>query len=85
MLLVYTILLPEHRKESFTTHFAEFLRTGYIEVESRWKKSSGELIDVWVTGNYAYVSARERLLKSQALPRHRARHRALPAAQSSAA
>ena len=27
-----------------------FSATGYIEVESRWKKANGDVIDVWVTG-----------------------------------
>jgi PAS domain S-box-containing protein len=46
----YPILLVESRKAAFPIYFSEFLRNGYIEVESRWKKANGEVIDVWVTG-----------------------------------
>jgi PAS domain S-box-containing protein len=46
----YPALLSDSRKAPFATNFEEFLRSGYIEVESRWKKANGDEIDVWVTG-----------------------------------
>ncbi|HEV3122578.1 MAG TPA: ATP-binding protein [Isosphaeraceae bacterium] len=45
----YTVLLTESRKARFPSRFAEFLRTGHVEVESRWKTADGRMIDVWVT------------------------------------
>ena len=41
----YVLLLPESRRALFPANFAEFLRSGYIEVESRWKKANGDEID----------------------------------------
>jgi PAS domain S-box-containing protein len=46
----YVFLLLPARRALFTTYFEEFLRSGYIEVESRWRKANGDEIDVWVTG-----------------------------------
>jgi PAS domain S-box-containing protein len=46
----YTRLLPDSLKAAFPARFAEFARTGYVEVESRWKAADGRLIDVWITG-----------------------------------
>lgn len=46
----YVIVLPEWRRPAFAAHFAGFLATGAIEVESRWVKADGEMIDVWVKG-----------------------------------
>lgn len=46
----YVIVLPEWRRAAFAAHFAGFLATGSIEVESRWVKADGEMIDVWVKG-----------------------------------
>jgi PAS domain S-box-containing protein len=46
----YSVLLTESRRDVFPLHFADFLRTGTIEVESRWQKANGEPLDVWVTG-----------------------------------
>jgi len=36
--------------ERFKTRFQEFLQKGSVETETRWVKSDGELIDVWVRG-----------------------------------
>ncbi|MEO6809134.1 MAG: ATP-binding protein [Isosphaeraceae bacterium] len=44
----FTALLPEPRHPSFAAKHAEFLRTGLVELESRWRKADGCLIDIWV-------------------------------------
>ncbi len=44
----YTRLIPESRRASFLATFAEFLETGHVEVESRWRKKDGDWIDVWI-------------------------------------
>lgn len=74
----YTILLPESRMPAFATNFAEFRRTGYIEVESRWKKANGELIDVWVTGT-AVRDAEGKVRHSRSVAQDVTQRRALEA------
>lgn len=44
----FTALLPEPRHPSFAAKHAEFLHTGFVELESRWRKADGSLIDIWV-------------------------------------
>lgn len=46
----YERILPDSRRGGFASRFAEFVRTGSTETASQWLKSSGELIDVWVSG-----------------------------------
>ncbi len=43
-------LLPFAQRREFAATFADFLRTGYLELETSWKKANGETIDVWVMG-----------------------------------
>jgi PAS domain S-box-containing protein len=74
----YMVLLPETRHSEFPKRFAEFLRTGYIEVESRWKKANGELIDVWVTGT-AVLGADGKLSHSRSVAQDVTARRALEA------
>jgi PAS domain S-box-containing protein len=47
----FTALLPDAQRPQFAAQFAEFLRLGHIELEGRWKKANGDLINVWVTGS----------------------------------
>jgi PAS domain S-box-containing protein len=47
----YTAILHPSRHAAFARIFAEFLRTGKVEVESRWVKADGAALDVWVTGS----------------------------------
>src|SRR5690606_23919937 len=46
----YAELLPEDLRLEFDGRFREFLKKGNIEVESRWLRADGELIDVLVKG-----------------------------------
>jgi PAS domain S-box-containing protein len=46
----YLELLPEDHHERAQARFEEFLRNGSIQIESRWRKSDGEVIHVWVVG-----------------------------------
>lgn len=46
----YALLLPEESRPRFLPRHAELIRTGKIEIETRWMKSDGTTIDVWVTG-----------------------------------
>jgi PAS domain S-box-containing protein len=47
----YVKLLPESRRATFAQRFAEFMRTGSVEVKSQWVKADGATIDVWITGS----------------------------------
>lgn len=42
--------LDDSDLERFLALFAELLETGSIEADSRWVRSSGEQIDVWISG-----------------------------------
>ena len=44
----YTGLLPESRKASFASWFGDLKRSGPVELETRWLKSDGRPIDVWL-------------------------------------
>jgi PAS domain S-box-containing protein len=46
--LPYQNLLPESLWPRFQVRFQEFLQSGSAQNESRWVKSNGEIIDVWV-------------------------------------
>ncbi len=45
----YASILTPSRVNAFEASFVEFLRVGYIELESQWRKAEGTPIDVWVT------------------------------------
>jgi len=38
-------------RETFTSRYHEFLRTGSVETETEWVRSNGEAIDVWLIGS----------------------------------
>ena len=42
--------LDDSEVERWRVKVAELLQTGSFEVESRWVKSSGEQLDVWISG-----------------------------------
>ncbi len=44
----YSALLPEDRKAIFAAWFDELKTSGRVELESRWTKSDGTEIDVWL-------------------------------------
>jgi PAS domain S-box-containing protein len=46
----YITLLPPALRERFLTRFQTMLEVGSIEKESKWVKSTGEVIDVWIHG-----------------------------------
>jgi PAS domain S-box-containing protein len=46
----YQVLLPQEGRARFAARFAEFLRSGRIEVPSQWVKADGGRIEVWVAG-----------------------------------
>jgi PAS domain S-box-containing protein len=46
--LPYQNLLPESLWPRFQVRFQEFLQSGSAQNETRWVKSNGEIIDVWV-------------------------------------
>jgi PAS domain S-box-containing protein len=48
--LPYHNLLPESLRGRARVRFQEFLKNGSAQNESRWVKSNGEIIDVWVVG-----------------------------------
>jgi light-regulated signal transduction histidine kinase (bacteriophytochrome) len=48
--LPYHNLLPESLRGRARVRFQEFLKLGSAQNESRWVKSNGEIIDVWVVG-----------------------------------
>jgi PAS domain S-box-containing protein len=62
----YTSLLSDAQRVTFPARFAEFLRTGSIEVESRWHKADGSSIDVWVTGT-AVLDPSGRIMHSRSV------------------
>lgn len=64
----YAMLLPEANRSLFPARHAELIRTGKLEVESRWIKSDGTMIDVWVTGT-AVVAADGSFLHSRSVSR----------------
>jgi PAS domain S-box-containing protein len=45
----FSEVLAEPDRSHFAADFAEFLRRGSIETDSKWIKASGELMDVWVS------------------------------------
>jgi PAS domain S-box-containing protein len=47
----YETLLPAWRRPQFAPRFAEFLRTGSVELEGQWVKKNGEVINVWVSAS----------------------------------
>jgi PAS domain S-box-containing protein len=47
----YATVLSEPFRALFPERFAGFLRTGSIELQSRWVKADGGRIDVWVKGS----------------------------------
>jgi PAS domain S-box-containing protein len=44
-------LYPEASRDRFADGYREFLRTGSVETETRWLRSNGEPIDVWLIGS----------------------------------
>ncbi len=44
----YATLLPEDRRPIFAAWFEELKTSGRVELESRWAKTDGTEIDVWV-------------------------------------
>jgi PAS domain S-box-containing protein len=52
----YTGLLPEARKPSFLSWFDELKRSGRVELETRWIKSNGRTIDIWLASTAVYGS-----------------------------
>ncbi len=46
----YEVILPAWRRESFRERFAEYQRTGSVDVVTQWVKADGGLIDVLLTG-----------------------------------
>jgi PAS domain S-box-containing protein len=57
-------LLATDRRGEFETCFADFLRNGYIELETTWRKENGETIVVWVRGTGVF-DAKRKLLHSR--------------------
>jgi PAS domain S-box-containing protein len=47
----YETFLHGPLAERFKARFQEFLRKGSVDKETRWVKSSGEIIDIWVMGS----------------------------------
>jgi PAS domain S-box-containing protein len=47
----YETLLPVSRRPEFKKRMADYLREGQVEVETRWVKADGEVIDVWLKGS----------------------------------
>jgi PAS domain S-box-containing protein len=52
----YTNLLPEARKPAFANWFNELRRTGRVELETRWVKSDGRAIDIWLASTAVHGS-----------------------------
>ena len=50
--LPYQNLLPESLRPRFQVRFQEFLQSGSAQNETRWVKSNGEIIDVWVVSTF---------------------------------
>ncbi len=44
----YATILTEVHRPCFPERFTRFLQVGHLEVESRWIKADGSLIDVWI-------------------------------------
>ena len=63
---LYENILPEWRRPIFAAVFATFLETGHLEVESRWVKHSGEMIDVWVKAT-GVLNAQGKFVRSRSL------------------
>lgn len=74
----FTTVLPEPRHPSFAANHAEFLRTGFAELESRWRKADGSLIDIWVKAT-AVRAPDGVLLHSRSVARDVTAHKALEA------
>ncbi len=62
----FDILLPPDLRPHFADRFANFLQAGTIEMNSRWLKASGEMIDVWVHGT-AVRDADGRIIHSRSV------------------
>ena len=45
----FDVVLAEHDRAGFAAQAAELRRHGALEMESKWVKANGELIDVWVS------------------------------------
>jgi PAS domain S-box-containing protein len=64
----YVVLLSEEDRSRFPPRHAELIRTGSLEVESRWIKSDGTAIDVWLTAT-AVMGADGSFLHSRCVSR----------------
>ncbi len=62
----YATLLPEESRPMFDERFRLFLKEGSIEVESRWLRADGQLIDVLIKGT-AVRDEQGRLLHSRSV------------------
>ncbi len=47
----YERVLDRPSSDGFAARFREFLEKGVVEKETRWVKSTGEQIDVWIVGS----------------------------------
>lgn len=47
----YERILDRPSSDGFAARFREFLEKGVVEKETRWVKSTGEQIDVWIVGS----------------------------------
>jgi light-regulated signal transduction histidine kinase (bacteriophytochrome) len=63
---VYNSLLTGPHQELFESRFQTFLEKGFIEVESRWRKADGTVIDVWVKA-IALKSPEGRVIRSRSV------------------
>ncbi|RUL89351.1 sensor histidine kinase [Tautonia sociabilis] len=62
----YEDLLPLEDRPTFRGRFAQYLREGRIEVESRWMTADGRIIDVLVTA-VAVLDSQGRLIHSRSV------------------
>ncbi|MDB5349970.1 MAG: domain S-box [Planctomycetota bacterium] len=62
----YVTILPEWRIPAFATAYSTYLSSGQVEVESRWVKADGVMIDVWVRG-VAVFDSDGKLLHSRSI------------------
>jgi len=74
----YTSLLIEASKPIFDEWFDILKKTGYVELESRWAKHDGEVIDVWLSST-AVRSSDGSFLYSRSVGRDVTARRALEA------
>ncbi len=64
----YVTMVPEWRRPAFAAHFAQFLSTGRIDVESQWLTADGRSIDVHITGSAVFGPNGE-IVRSRSLAR----------------